>query len=121
MAMIRTAEDFTLQDDFANALQWYEKAADAGSVDAVTIAGDIFHIGEDGTEQSYIKAFERYSRAAQIDKGNMAKIKRPLMIYRGLGVRRHLASAFKQFEYKWSKPARGVEKTFARRRRYLQA
>ena len=98
MAMIRIAEDFTLRDDFANALTWYERAADTGSADAMSIIGDIFYIGENGTEQSYIKAFEWYSRAARHDKGNMAKIKRALMIYRGLGVRRHLASAFRQFD-----------------------
>lgn len=99
MAMIRLAEEFTLKDDFANALIYYEKAADAGSADAMSIIGDIFYIGENGVEQSYKKAFEWYDRAAKCNEGNMAKIKRALLIYRGSGgVRQHLQHALRQFD-----------------------
>lgn len=51
----------------------------------MSIIGDIFYIGENGVEQDYKKAFEWYERATKQSKGNMAKIKRTLLIYHGSG------------------------------------
>lgn len=110
MAMVRLAEDFVQKNDFISALKWYKKAAhtkrkakaDSWSIAAMSIIGDIYYIGEDGIEQSYTEAFKWYSRAAKLGY-NMAKIKRTLMIYRGLGVEQNLEQAFKNFsEISWT-------------------
>lgn len=65
MAMVRMAEDFTLKDDFVNALKCYEKALTNSTNDTfilyssiLSIIGDIYYIGENGIEQDYEKAFE---------------------------------------------------------------
>ena len=102
-AMIQMAESFVLKKDFVNALSWYEKAGAKGSHEAMSLAGDIYYIGEDGIEQSYEKAFKCYSRAAA--RGyNMAKIKMTLMLYRGLGVEQDMPRAFKNFsEISWTR------------------
>lgn len=110
MAMVRLAEDFVQKNDFISALKWYKKAAhtkrkakaDSWSIAAMSIIGDIYYIGEDGIEQSYTEAFKWYSRAAALGY-NMAKVKRTLMIYRGLGVEQNLEQAFKNFsEISWT-------------------
>ena len=95
-AMIEMAESFVLKNDFVNALKWYKKAAKKNSPETMSLVGDIYYIGEKGIEQSYTKAFEWYSRAADCDY-NMAKIKMTLMLYRGRGVKKDLPQAFNQF------------------------
>ena len=108
MAMIRMAEEFVLKNDFVTALKWYKKAArtkkkGSPAIDAMSIIGDIYYIGENGVEQNYDEAFKWYSRAAA--RGyNMAKIKMTLMLYRGLGVKQNLQQAFKNFsEISWTR------------------
>lgn len=101
-AMIRMAEEFVLKNDFVNALKWYKKAAAHGSLDAMSIIGDIYYIGEDGITQDYAAAFSWYSRAADFGY-NMAKIKLTLMLYRGRGVKQDLQQAFENFsEISWT-------------------
>lgn len=90
------AESFVLKDDFINALTWYRKAADKGSFEAMSIIGDIYYIGENGIEQDYAEAYKWYSEAASYGYG-MARVKRALMIYRGLGVKQNLKRAFREF------------------------
>ena len=96
-ANIQIAEEFTLQDDFVDALIYYKKAAAQGSPDAMSIIGDIYYIGENGVEQNYAEAFRWYSKAAELDY-NMAAVKRALMIYRGLGVERDIDEALALFD-----------------------
>lgn len=95
-ANIQIAEEFTLQNDFADALIYYKKAAAQGSPDAMSIIGDIYYIGENGVEQSYEEAFKWYSKAAKLGY-NMAAVKCALMIYRGLGVERDVDEALSLF------------------------
>lgn len=97
-AMIRMAESFVLKDDFINALTWYRKAADKGSFEAMSIIGDIYYIGENGIEQDYAEAYKWYSEAASYDYG-MARVKRALMIYRGLGTRQFFKRALREFKH----------------------
>ncbi len=94
--MIEMAEKFIQKNDFVTALKWYKKAAAKDSVEAMSLIGDMYYIGEEGIEQNYAEAFKWYSQAAQHDY-NMAKIKMTLMIYRGIGVEQDLNTAFKNF------------------------
>ena len=109
-AMIQLAETFAIKNDFVTALTWYKKAAAKGSPDAMSIIGDIYYIGEDGIEQSYSKAYRWYCQASNLDY-TMAKIKKTLMEYRGLGTEKNLQRAFETFsELSWTRE--NLEKFF---------
>ena len=95
-AMVVMAESYVTKNDFENALAWYEKAADAGDVEATSIIGDIFYAGEGTVEQNYGRALAYYSRAATYGY-NMAAVKQAVMIYRGLGCPKDTKLAFRLF------------------------
>lgn len=104
MAMIRIAESFWRKDDFINALKFYKRAADKDSFHmrsaVLSIIGDIYYIGEKNIKRDYSKAFKYYTLAGDY---NMARIKRALMMYRGLGTEKNLEAAFKEFDkISWS-------------------
>ena len=93
-AMIKVAENYVLQNNFENALYWYQCAADKNSPAALSMIGDIYYIGEGKIEQDYKKAFEYYSKASELGY-NMATIKKAIMLYKGCGeIEQNLREAF---------------------------
>jgi TPR repeat protein len=60
--------DGTVTDrDYAKARDWYQKAVDAGSVEAMNHIGDLYVKGNYGIERDYAKAREWYEKAAAKD------------------------------------------------------
>ena len=56
-----------VEQDYAQALEWYQKAADAGNAEAMNRLGDCYFHGR-GVEADYAQAMEWYQKAA--DAGN---------------------------------------------------
>ena len=95
-AMVTMAESFIKQNDFENALIWYEKALKAGDPEATSIIGDIYYIGEGNIPQDYAKALKYYEQGAFYGY-NMAAVKLALMHYYGRGCPKDLKKAYHIF------------------------
>ena len=96
MAFVRMAEEAIANEDFIKAMEYYQNSADLGNVEALSVIGDFYYIGEGEIPQSYEKAFEYYSEAAALDY-NMAAVKLARMYYYGLGTEQNVEKAFEIF------------------------
>ena len=96
-AMVTMAESFIKQNDFENALIWYEKALKAGDPEATSIIGDIYYIGEGNIPQDYAKALKYYEQGAFYGY-NMAAVKLALMHYYERGFTKDLKLAYQIFK-----------------------
>ena len=96
-AMVKMAESFIKQNDFENALIWYEKASNAGNYESTAIIGDIYYIGEGNIPQDYAKARSYYYQAAKHGY-NMAEVKLGLMHYYERGFTKDLKLAYQIFK-----------------------
>jgi len=84
-----------VEQDFAKAREWYEKAADKGHVRAIFSLGLLYAKGE-GVTQDFGKARELYEKAA--DKGHVVAMSNLGGIYsNGLGVAKDYAKARKWY------------------------
>lgn len=54
-----------IEQDYAQALEWYRKAADLGETDAMINIGSMYLYGQ-GVEQDYTQALEWYEKAADL-------------------------------------------------------
>jgi hypothetical protein len=95
--MVTMAESFVNQNDFENALIWYEKASKAGDYESTSIIGDIYYIGEGNIPQDYAKALKYYGQAA-FHGYNMAAVKLALMHYYERGCKKDLKKAYQIFK-----------------------
>lgn len=77
------------QEDYAHAIQWYEKARDHGSLNAMHNLGDMYYNGI-GVEQSYEKAFQLFSEGKDYP---LCKYRMALMLRKGEGVKADPAQA----------------------------
>ena len=96
-AMVKMAESFIQQNDFENALIWYEKASNAGDFESTAIIGDIYYIGEGNIPQDYVKALAYYEQAAKHGY-NMAAVKLALLHYHERGCQKDLKLAYQIFK-----------------------
>src|SRR5712664_4001235 len=82
--------------DYAKALEWYEKAADKGNADAMNNIGTLYY-NRRGVEQDYAKAREWYEKAAA--KDNVVAMYNLGRIYEnGQGVAQDYAKARELYE-----------------------
>jgi len=86
----------SVKKDYAEALKWYRKAAEAGNTDGMDMLGDMYYYGQ-GLEQSYVEAEKWYRKAAENTsiQGPSGKLAR-LYFFRQ-GVKQDDAEAFKWF------------------------
>ncbi len=71
---MKIAENFVKQNDFENALIWYEKVLNNGDFESTSIISVIYYIVEGNIAQDYVKALSYYEQAVAV--------KQTLMIYR---------------------------------------
>ena len=87
---------FGVEQDYAAAMEWYEKSADLGNSDAMSYIGVMYVIG-DGVEEDYAAAMEWFKKAA--DLGNSDAMEVIGFLYEeGLGVEQDLAKAQEWYE-----------------------
>ncbi len=85
-----------VEQDYAKALEWYEKAEEAGDIRAMTNLGWLYEYGN-GVEQDYAKALDWYRKAAEAgDARAMTSLGR-LYEY-GNGVEQDYAKALEWYE-----------------------
>lgn len=85
-----------VEQDYTQALEWYEKAADLGQITAMGNIGALYMDGN-GVEQDYAKALEWYEKAA--DLGNAYAMNDiGFMYYVGNGVEQDYTQAAEWFE-----------------------
>jgi len=95
-AMYSQGESSYRTQDYAKALEWYEKAAAEDNADAMFKLGLLYHNGQ-GVAQNNAKAIEWYEKAA--DKGNTdAMVNLGMHYANGLGVARNYAKAREWYE-----------------------
>lgn len=74
----------------AEALKWFEKAAQKDHVNALVIAGNMYKNGR-GTKIDYKKAFDYYTRAIELEDNNSyAQVALAHMYQQGFYVKRNL-------------------------------
>lgn len=84
-----------VRQDYAQAMEWYEKAADLGNTDAMTNVGYMYQHGY-GVERDYTAAVEWYRKA--VDLGNVAAMNNIGYMYmEGYGVKQNYSVALKWF------------------------
>ena len=89
-------EGMGVEQDYAKALEWLEKAADLGNSSAMNNIGYSYYYGN-GIEQDYAKALEWLEKAA--DLGNSSAMDWIGSIYReGLGVEQDYTKALEWYE-----------------------
>jgi len=82
-------------EGFAEAAQWYQKAADLGNSSAQNELGRLYQLGQ-GVPKDYAKAVDLFRKAA--DQGNaLAQANLGSMYERGLGVQTDLTQAFQWY------------------------
>ena len=82
--------------DYGKAMEYFEKAADLGSADALFDMGIIYYTGE-GVEQDYGRAFECFQKAAEL--GDALALNNVGDQYeKGLGVEQDYAQALKYYQ-----------------------
>jgi hypothetical protein len=85
-----------LPNDYAKAMDWYDKAADQGDADSETIVGDMYENGE-GVAKDYAKAMDWYKKAA--DQGDaLAQVAVGAMYYKGEGMPQDYAQTMQWFK-----------------------
>ena len=95
-AMYSQGESSYRTQNYAKALEWYEKAAAEDNADAMFKLGLLYHNGQ-GVAQNNAKAIEWYEKAA--DKGNTdAMVNLGMHYANGLGVARNYAKAREWYE-----------------------
>ena len=95
-AMYSQGESSYRTQNYAKALEWYEKAAAEDNADAMFKLGLLYHNGQ-GVAQNNAKAIEWYEKAA--DKGNTdAMVDLGMHYANGLGVARNYAKAREWYE-----------------------
>ncbi len=78
------ADGLFVEQDYVQAMEWFEKAADLGNADAMVWIGD-FYLDGQGVEQDYAKAFEWYEKGLNL--GNTDSMNCIGRMYKdGLGV-----------------------------------
>ena len=88
--------DAFVMQDYGKALEYYQQAADAGSIDALGTIGYMYVMGE-GVEQDYAKALEYYQKAA--DQGNASALYNLGVMYQdGEGVEQDYAKALEYYQ-----------------------
>ena len=86
---------YGVEQDYAKALEWYTKVAEAGNIYAMNNIGEFYQNGF-GVEQDYAKAMEWYTRAAEA--GNMYAMHSIGGMYQnGFGVERDYAKAMEWY------------------------
>lgn len=64
---LESSDGTVTERDYIKAREWYQKAVDAGSVEAMDHIGDLYLHGGWGVQQDYAKAREWYEKAAAKD------------------------------------------------------
>ena len=85
-----------IEQDYAQALEWYRKAADLGETDSMINIGGMYLYGQ-GVEQDYTQALEWYEKAADLGKEN-AMGWLGYLYYNGLGVEQDYTQALEWFK-----------------------
>lgn len=85
-----------IEQDYAQALEWYRKAADLGETDSMINIGSMYLYGQ-GVEQDYTQALEWYEKAADLGKEN-AMGWLGYLYYNGLGVEQDYTQALEWFK-----------------------
>ena len=85
-----------VEQDYAKAMEWYEKAADLGDSDAINYIGYMYLNGL-GVEQDYGKAMEWFEKAVDLENSN-AMDNIAVMYENGMGVEQDYGKAMEWFE-----------------------
>lgn len=90
-------QGFETNRDFTNAIKWYSKAAELGSIRALTSLGDLYlDVDKLRGEKDYVKAVEYYAKAAEL--GDARGQDELAICYRnGWGVEQNQNKAFEWF------------------------
>lgn len=88
--------DGGVTQDYAKALEWYEKAAEQENSDAMNRIGILYANGA-GVEQDYTKALEWYEKAAELGN-DMAMNNLGVMYANGYGVEQDYTKALEWYE-----------------------
>jgi hypothetical protein len=81
----------------ARAVEWLERAAELGHVEALVRLGIVYHGGEAGIGQDHAKARQWYEKAAAKDKAT-AMLNLGVLYEHGLGVREDVGTAIAWYE-----------------------
>ena len=85
-----------VEQDYAKAMEWFEKAADLGNSNAINNIAWMYKYGN-GVEQDHAKAMEWYEKAVELGDGT-AMNNIGLMYYNGEGVEQDYAKALEWYE-----------------------
>lgn len=77
--------------DYAQAIQWYQKSADQGNIYSQNNLGIMYKTGQ-GVRQDYAKALDLFKKAADQDSAD-SQFNLGIMYYKGEGVRQNEAIA----------------------------
>ncbi len=85
-----------VEQDYAQALEWYRRGADLGNSDAMIEMGSMYLYGQ-GVEQGYTQALECFKKAADLGKEN-AMGWLGYLYYNGMGVEQDYTQALEYFK-----------------------
>ena len=108
-AIRRTTYD--MEENISKAMEYYEKAAVLGDIDAMTILGDFYYYGYD-IEKNYAKAIKFYKKAFELGNADKLKDSYEDVIFEniadmyssgGYGIEQNISEA-----YKWEMRAKKI-------------
>ena len=86
-----------VEQDYAQAMEWYTKTADLGDTDAMNYIGNMYRMGGLGVEQDYTQAMEWYTKAADLGD-TIAMVNVGSLYGEGLGVEQDYAQAMEWYK-----------------------